>query len=42
MSSRRRFLHAVLAASASPAVLAAESSLTYKGENIQFGLVTYQ
>lgn len=42
MTSRRRFLHTVLAASTSPVVLAVESSPTYKGENIQFGLVTYQ
>lgn len=40
MSSRRHFLHTVLGTSAA-AAFAAESKLTYKGENIQFGLVTY-
>jgi len=45
MTSRRHFLHTVLgagAASAATAAFSAESALTYKGENIQFGLVTYQ
>lgn len=42
MSSRRHFLHTVLGAGAASAAFAAESQLTYKGENIQFGLVTYQ
>ena len=41
MSSRRHFLHTVLGASAA-AAFAADAKLTYKGENIQFGLVTYQ
>lgn len=40
-TSRRHFLHTVLGASAASA-FAADSKLTYKGENIQFGLVTYQ
>ncbi len=40
MSSRRHFLHTVLGTSAA-AAFAADSKLTYKGENIQFGLVTY-
>ncbi len=40
MSSRRHFLHTVLGAGAASA-FAADSKLTYKGENIQFGLVTY-
>jgi sugar phosphate isomerase/epimerase len=42
MTSRRHFLHTVLGAGAASAAFAAESQLTYKGENIQFGLVTYQ
>lgn len=42
MSSRRHFLHTVLGAGAASAAFAAESQLSYKGENIQFGLVTYQ
>lgn len=41
MSSRRHFLHTVLGAGAASA-FAADSKLSYKGENIQFGLVTYQ
>lgn len=41
MSNRRHFLHTVLGATAASA-LAADSKLSYKGENIQFGLVTYQ
>ncbi|MFN0080109.1 MAG: sugar phosphate isomerase/epimerase family protein [Prosthecobacter sp.] len=41
MNSRRHFLHTVLGASAASA-FAADAKLTYKGENIQFGLVTYQ
>lgn len=46
MSSRRHFLHTVLGAGAAsvaaPSFLsAADAALTYKGENIQFGLVTY-
>lgn len=41
MSSRRHFLHTVLGTSAA-AAFAADAKLTYKGENIQFGLVTYQ
>jgi|UniRef100_UPI003782E8A7 sugar phosphate isomerase/epimerase len=41
MSTRRHFLHTVLGASAASA-FAADAKLTYKGENIQFGLVTYQ
>jgi sugar phosphate isomerase/epimerase len=40
MSSRRHFLHTVLGTSAA-AAFAAESKLTPKGDNIQFGLVTY-
>ncbi|MCF7788577.1 MAG: sugar phosphate isomerase/epimerase [Prosthecobacter sp.] len=40
MSSRRHFLHTVLGTSAA-AAFAADAKLTYKGENIQFGLVTY-
>ncbi|WP_395753565.1 sugar phosphate isomerase/epimerase family protein [Prosthecobacter sp.] len=40
MSSRRHFLHTVLGTSAA-AAFAADSKLSYKGENIQFGLVTY-
>jgi len=41
MSSRRHFIHTVLGASAASA-FAADAKLTYKGENIQFGLVAYQ
>ncbi len=41
MSSRRHFLHTVIGASAASA-LAAGTTPSYKGENIQFGLVTYQ
>lgn len=41
MSSRRHFIHTVLGAGAASA-FAADSKLSYKGENIQFGLVTYQ
>ncbi len=41
MNSRRHFLHTVFGASAASA-FAADAKLTYKGENIQFGLVTYQ
>ena len=40
-TSRRHFIHTVLGASAASA-FAADARLTYKGENIQFGLVTYQ
>lgn len=40
MPSRRHFLHTVLGTSAA-AAFAADSKLSYKGENIQFGLVTY-
>ncbi len=40
MSSRRHFLHTVLGTSAA-AAFAADAKLSYKGENIQFGLVTY-
>ena len=40
-TSRRHFLHTVLGASAASA-FAADAKLSYKGENIQFGLVTYQ
>ncbi|HBJ82928.1 MAG TPA: xylose isomerase [Verrucomicrobiales bacterium] len=40
MSTRRHFLHTVLGTGAASA-LAAASNLSYKGENIQFGLVTY-
>ena len=40
MSSRRHFLHTVLGTSAA-AAFGADAKLTYKGENIQFGLVTY-
>ncbi|MDP1590939.1 MAG: TIM barrel protein [Prosthecobacter sp.] len=40
MSTRRHFLHTVLGTGAA-SVLAAASNLSYKGENIQFGLVTY-
>jgi sugar phosphate isomerase/epimerase len=40
MSTRRYFLHTVLGTTAASA-LAAASNLSYKGENIQFGLVTY-
>jgi len=40
MSTRRHFLHTLLGTSAASA-LAAASNLSYKGENIQFGLVTY-
>lgn len=42
MSSRRHFLHTVFGAGAASALLAAEPKLSYKGENIRFGLVTYQ
>ena len=42
MTSRRHFLHTVLGAGAASAAFAAESQLSYKGENLQFGLVTYQ
>ncbi len=41
MSSLRHFIHTVLGAGAASA-FAADSKLSYKGENIQFGLVTYQ
>lgn len=40
MSTRRYFLQTVLGTSAA-SVLAAADKLSYKGENIQFGLVTY-
>ena len=40
-TSRRHFIHTVLGASAASA-FAADAKLSYKGENIQFGLVTYQ
>lgn len=40
MPSRRHFLHTVLGTSAA-AAFAADDKLTYKGENIRFGLVTY-
>lgn len=40
MSTRRYFLQTVLGTSAAT-VLAAADKLSYKGENIQFGLVTY-
>jgi sugar phosphate isomerase/epimerase len=40
MSTRRYFLHTVLGTSAAT-VFAAADKLSYKGENIQFGLVTY-
>lgn len=40
MSTRRHFLHTVLGTGAASA-LAATPNLSYKGENIQFGLVTY-
>ena len=40
MSSRRHFLHTILGTSAA-AAFAADAKLSYKGENIQFGLVTY-
>lgn len=40
MSTRRHFIHTIVGAGAT-AALAAESKLSYKGENIQFGLVTY-
>lgn len=39
MSTRRHFLHTVLGTGAASALAA--SNLSYKGENIQFGLVTY-
>lgn len=42
MSSRRHFLHTVLGAGAAASAFAADAKLTYKGENLQFGLVTYQ
>lgn len=41
MSSRRHFLHTALGAGAAASVLAAPSKLSYRGENIEFGLVTY-
>ncbi len=41
MNSRRHFISTVLGASAATA-LAQDAKLSYKGENIQFGLVTYQ
>ncbi|MBL9131135.1 MAG: TIM barrel protein [Verrucomicrobiaceae bacterium] len=41
MNTRRHFLSTVLGASAASA-LAQDAKLSYKGENIQFGLVTYQ
>ncbi|MGV3662440.1 MAG: sugar phosphate isomerase/epimerase family protein [Prosthecobacter sp.] len=46
MSSRRHFLHTMFGAGAASVVApsfvsAADAALTYKGENIQFGLVTY-
>lgn len=40
MSSRRHFIHTVFGAGAATA-FAASAPLSYKGENIQFGLVTY-
>lgn len=40
MSSRRHFLHTVLGAGAATA-FAANTAVSYKGENIEFGLVTY-
>lgn len=40
MSSRRHFIHTLFGAGAT-AALAASPQLSYKGENIQFGLVTY-
>ena len=40
MPSRRHFLNTLLGTAAASA-LAANSELSYKGENIQFGLVTY-
>lgn len=42
MSSRRHFLHTVFGASAASTLLAADAPLSFKGENIHFGLVTYQ
>lgn len=42
MSSRRHFIHTVLGTSAASIAFSADSKLSYKGENIQFGLVTYQ
>lgn len=42
MPSRRHFLHTVFGASATAALTAtANAALSYKGENIQFDLVTY-
>ena len=41
MSDRRHFLTTLLGASAASA-FAQDAKLSYKGENIQFGLVTYQ
>ncbi len=38
----RRFLTTLTGAAAATALRAQESGLSYKGENIQFGLVTYQ
>lgn len=40
MTSRRHFIHSVFGAGAATA-FAANPPLSYKGENIQFGLVTY-
>ncbi|MBL9177827.1 MAG: TIM barrel protein [Verrucomicrobiaceae bacterium] len=42
MKTRRHFLHTVLGASAASAAFSAGSQPSYRGENIQFGLVTYQ
>jgi sugar phosphate isomerase/epimerase len=39
---RRHFLTTLIGASAATALLAQKAALSYKGENIQFGLVTYQ
>lgn len=40
MNTRRHFLHTVLGASTA-SVFAVDSKLSFKGENIQYGLVTY-
>jgi len=41
MNTRRHFLTTLLGSSAAGFLAAQESALSYKGENIQFGLVTY-
>jgi sugar phosphate isomerase/epimerase len=42
MNTRRHFLTTLSGAAAATALKAQDTGLTYKGENIQYGLVTYQ